>query len=159
MSAGDSDWGSPAELFLHGHGCAALPVAARPFRRTIPSMATETAQADTPSTSSSTPPLESFNPATGEVIGAVETITPEQVQGVVDEVALIQPAWAELSRSDRATYLKRAATVLHDRLDEIASLLSREQGKPISECYTMELIPSIDAMRWCAKEGPGILKD
>ncbi|MBN8866600.1 MAG: aldehyde dehydrogenase family protein [Solirubrobacterales bacterium] len=118
-------------------------------------MATETVAE---SESATTPALESFNPATGELVGTVETITPDQVQGVVDEVARIQPAWAELSPSDRANYLKRAATVLLDRLDEIAALLSQEQGKPISECYTMELIPSIDALRWCAKEGPGILK-
>ncbi|MCB0871468.1 MAG: aldehyde dehydrogenase family protein, partial [Solirubrobacterales bacterium] len=108
-------------------------------------MATETASTDTTASNgsapASTPPLESFNPATGELVGTVETITPDQVQGIVDEVAQIQPAWAELKPSDRAAYLKRAATVLHDRLDEIASLLSREQGKPISECYTMELIP------------------
>jgi len=123
-------------------------------------MATETASTEPAEPApASNPPLESFNPATGELIGAVETITPDQVQGIVDEVGRIQPAWAELPPSDRATYLKRAATVLHDRLDEIAKLLSEEQGKPISECYTMELIPSIDALRWCAKEGPGILKD
>ena len=41
--------------------------------------------------------LESFNPATGELVGSVATITPEQVQGVVDDVARVQPAWAELS--------------------------------------------------------------
>lgn len=131
--------------------------------RTLRFMATDTASTDSAaangSAPASTPPLESLNPATGELVGSVETITPDQVQGIVDEVAQIQPAWAELKPSDRATYIKRAATVLHDRLDEIASLLSQEQGKPISECYTMELIPSIDALRWCAKEGPGILKD
>ena len=46
--------------------------------------------------------LESFNPATGELVGSVATITPDQVQGVVDDVARIQPAWAELSLEDRA---------------------------------------------------------
>jgi acyl-CoA reductase-like NAD-dependent aldehyde dehydrogenase len=123
-------------------------------------MATETVAAPSPSSSTaSAGTLESFNPATGEVVGEVPTITPDQVQGIVDEVALIQPAWAELTPGDRAVYLKRAASVLLDRLDELAELLSSEQGKPISECYTMELIPSIDALRWCAKEGPKILKD
>ncbi|MBK5232485.1 MAG: aldehyde dehydrogenase family protein [Thermoleophilia bacterium] len=112
-----------------------------------------------PKPSTDTQTLDSFNPATGEVVGTVPTITPDQVQGIVDDVAAIQPAWAELRPSDRAVYLKRAASVLLDRLDEIAELLSSEQGKPISECYTMELIPSIDALRWCAKEGPKILKD
>ncbi len=119
-------------------------------------MATETATSSTPE---STATLDSLNPATGAVVGTVPTITPDQVQGIVDEVAAIQPAWAELTPSDRAVYMKRAASVLLDRLDEIATLLSQEQGKPISECYTMELIPSIDALRWAAKEGPKILKD
>ena len=103
--------------------------------------------------------LESINPATGEVVGSVSTITPDQVQGIVSEVEAIQPAWAELTPDDRAVYMRRAATVLLDRLDETAELLTAEQGKPISESYTMELIPSIDALRWCAKEGPKILRD
>ena len=112
-----------------------------------------------PQPSTETRTLDSFNPATGELVGTVPTITPDQVQGIVDDVAGVQPAWAELTPDDRGAYLKRAASVLLDRLDEIADLLSAEQGKPISECYTMELIPSIDALRWCAKEGPKILKD
>ena len=36
--------------------------------------------------------LESFNPATGALVGSVATLTPDQVQGVVDDVARIQPA-------------------------------------------------------------------
>ncbi len=120
-------------------------------------MATETAAPATESAPTGT--LDSLNPATGEVVGTVPTITPDQVQGIVDEVGRVQPAWAELKPSDRSVYMKRAAEVLLDRLDEVATLLSSEQGKPISECYTMELIPSIDAMRWIAREGPKILKD
>ena len=40
--------------------------------------------------------LDSFNPATGERIGSVEAIEPAAVQGVVDEVAEVQPFWGEL---------------------------------------------------------------
>ena len=50
--------------------------------------------------------LESFNPATGELLGAVPTIGPDQVQGVVDDVRRIQPAWAQLSPADRARYMR-----------------------------------------------------
>ena len=39
--------------------------------------------------------LESFNPATGELLGSVETIKPDEVQGVVDEVARILGRLAE----------------------------------------------------------------
>src|SRR5215510_4131638 len=103
--------------------------------------------------------LESFNPATGELVGTVPTITPDQVQGVVDDVARIQPAWAELSLQDRARYLRRAADALLDDIDEIAELLVNEQGKPRVEAYTMELLPTVDALHWCAKAGPKILAD
>jgi succinate-semialdehyde dehydrogenase/glutarate-semialdehyde dehydrogenase len=103
--------------------------------------------------------LESFNPATGEGIGVVETITPDEVAGVVADVAEVQPFWAELSLADRARYLRRAADVLVDEVDEVAELLTREQGKPITESYTMEVVPTIDVLRWCAANAPKILAD
>src|SRR5919108_342003 len=82
--------------------------------------------------------LESYNPATGDLIGSVPTVTPEQVQGIVDDVAEVQPFWAQLSLAERAAYLRRAAQMLLDHSDEIAALLTREQGKPRLESYTME---------------------
>jgi acyl-CoA reductase-like NAD-dependent aldehyde dehydrogenase len=103
--------------------------------------------------------LESFNPATGELVGAVETVEPGDVQGVVDDVADVQPFWAQLTLADRARYLRRAADVLVEEVDEVAELLTREQGKPITESYTMEVVPTIDVLRWCASAGPKILAD
>src|SRR3954470_12360229 len=110
-------------------------------------------------TAPSTSTLESFNPATGELVGSVPTIVPEEVQGVVDDVARIQPAWAELPAKTRAGYMRRAAEALLDDIDEIAELLTTEQGKPRNESYTMELLPTVDALHWCAKAGPKILAD
>ena len=103
--------------------------------------------------------LESFNPATGELVGAVETITPDQVQGVVDDVAEVQPFWAQLSLADRGRYMRRAADVLLEEIDDIAELLTREQGKPRTESYTMELLPTVDLLHWIADEAPIILAD
>src|SRR5262245_51581072 len=103
--------------------------------------------------------LESFNPATGELVGAVDTITESQVQDVVDEVAEVQPFWAQLSLADRARYMRRAADVLVEDMEAVADLLTREQGKPIVESYVMELIPTIDALHWCADNAPKILAD
>jgi len=105
------------------------------------------------------PVLESFNPATGELIGTVEPLTPPPVQGLVDEVAEVQPFWAALSLEDRARYMRRASDVLLAELDEIAELLTIEQGKPRVESYTMELLPTIDALKWIADNGPSILSD
>jgi acyl-CoA reductase-like NAD-dependent aldehyde dehydrogenase len=103
--------------------------------------------------------LESFNPATGELVGTVTTIEPGEVQAVVDEVAEVQPFWAQLSLEDRARYMLRAADVLVEDMESVADLLTREQGKPITESYVMELIPTIDALHWCANAGPKILAD
>jgi acyl-CoA reductase-like NAD-dependent aldehyde dehydrogenase len=103
--------------------------------------------------------LESFNPATGERIGSVPTIKPAEVQSVVDDVAEVQPFWAQLSLLERARYMRRAARVLVDHSDEIAELLTREQGKPRIESYTMEVLPTIDLLHWCADYGPRILAD
>ncbi len=105
------------------------------------------------------PALESFNPATGELIGTVETITPAKVQGIVDDVGEVQPFWAALSLEDRARYMRRAVDVLLNDLDEIAELLTSEQGKPRVESYTMELLPTVDSLKWIADNGPGILSD
>ncbi|MDQ3934823.1 MAG: aldehyde dehydrogenase family protein [Actinomycetota bacterium] len=103
------------------------------------------------------PPLESYNPATGERLGAVPTLRPEEVQAVVDDVGEVQPFWAQLPLSDRARYMRRTAQVLIDNLDDITTLLSREQGKAKAESYAMELIPTIDALHWIADSGPEIL--
>jgi succinate-semialdehyde dehydrogenase/glutarate-semialdehyde dehydrogenase len=103
--------------------------------------------------------LESFGPLDGARIGAVPTVTPGAVQSIVDDVASVQPFWAQLPLADRARYMRRAGQAIIDELDDLARLLAREQGKPVSEAYTMELLPTVDALRWLAEAGPGILAD
>jgi acyl-CoA reductase-like NAD-dependent aldehyde dehydrogenase len=103
--------------------------------------------------------LESFSPLDGARLGAVPTIAPDRVQALVDDVAGVQPFWAQLPLADRARYMRRAAQAIIDQLDELAELLSREQGKPRNESLTMELLPTIDSLRWLAEAGPGILED
>src|SRR5215218_6008834 len=103
--------------------------------------------------------LESFNPATGDLVGTVETIAPDDVQGVVDEVAEVQPFWAQLTHEDRGRYLRQAADVLVAELDEVAELLTREQGKPRVESYTMEVLPTVDVLHWLADNAPEIPAD
>jgi acyl-CoA reductase-like NAD-dependent aldehyde dehydrogenase len=103
--------------------------------------------------------LESFGPLDGARLGAVRTIRPDQVQSVVDDVASVQPFWAQLPLTDRARYMRRAGQAIIDQLDDLAELLTRELGKPRNESYVMELVPTIDALRWLAEAGPGILED
>ncbi len=46
-----------------------------------------------------------------------------------------------------------------DEGDEIRDLIAREQGKPRNEAFSMEVLPSIDALHWIATAGPEILAD
>jgi succinate-semialdehyde dehydrogenase/glutarate-semialdehyde dehydrogenase len=78
---------------------------------------------------------------------------------VVDDVASVQPFWAQLPLGDRARYMRRAAQAIIDQIDELAELLAREQGKALNESYVMELLPTIDSLRWLADAGPEILDD
>jgi acyl-CoA reductase-like NAD-dependent aldehyde dehydrogenase len=111
------------------------------------------------SAATATEQLESFSPATGESLGAVAVTAAEEVQAVVDAVAQVQPFWAQLTLADRGRYLERTAQVLIDETDAIRDLIVREQGKPRTEAFTMELLPTIDALHWLARSGTEILAD
>jgi len=102
-------------------------------------------------------PLESFNPLDGTRLGELPATAPGDVETLVEGAAEVQPFWAQLPLGDRARYMRRAAQVLIDNLDELSALLSREQGKPRSEAYSMELVPTIDSLRWIAEAGPRVL--
>ncbi len=104
-------------------------------------------------------PLESFSPFDGARVGAVAAVEPGEVASVVKDAARVQPFWAQLPLADRAAYMRRAAQAVLDELDELSSLIAREQGKPRNEALTMELLPAIEALRWLDDAGPRILAD
>ena len=103
--------------------------------------------------------LESFNPTTGQLVGAVPVTAPDDVQAVVAAVAKVQPFWGQLTLAARGRYLERTAQVLIDESDDIRDLISREQGKPRNEAFSMEILPTIDALTWIAHAGREILAD
>ena len=92
-------------------------------------------------------------------LGSVPVTAPGDVQAVVDAAARVQPFWAGLTLRDRARYLERAAQVLIDESDEIRDLIAAEQGKPRIEAFSMEILPTIDALHWIAGHGQEILAD
>jgi succinate-semialdehyde dehydrogenase/glutarate-semialdehyde dehydrogenase len=112
-------------------------------------------------TSESTQPASATvtarDPATGARLGGVRATAPEEIEGVVGEVARVQPLWALLRVEDRARYMRRVAQAIIDEFDELAELLGREQGRPRGEVMTLELLPAIDALIWIAEEGGSIL--
>jgi succinate-semialdehyde dehydrogenase/glutarate-semialdehyde dehydrogenase len=79
---------------------------------------------------------ESFdilNPATGEFIDQVPRGTSDDVAAAVEAASSAFDSWVSISSQQRAGILYRAAEITRQKKDELAVLLTKEQGKPIAE--------------------------
>jgi succinate-semialdehyde dehydrogenase / glutarate-semialdehyde dehydrogenase len=95
--------------------------------------------------------FEVVDPSTGEVIAHVADATEDDVRAMVDGAAAVQDSWAAMPAIERAAIMRRAARIFEDRLDELARLLSREQGKPVAQAVG-ELQYGIGFIDWFAEE-------
>jgi acyl-CoA reductase-like NAD-dependent aldehyde dehydrogenase len=73
-----------------------------------------------------------FNPANGEPVGEAPIHTIEDLEGAIESAAAGQPAWAALGHEARSAALMKAADAVERSAEELAQLLSREQGKPLN---------------------------
>ncbi len=73
------------------------------------------------------------NPATGDTIASVPEATAEQIDAAIAAARRAQPGWSALAPIERAAFMKRIAELIRRDADELARLVVREQGKPISE--------------------------
>jgi succinate-semialdehyde dehydrogenase/glutarate-semialdehyde dehydrogenase len=95
--------------------------------------------------------VDVVNPATGQVIAKVATVTREQVrQALVDAQAAFE-AWRALPAKTRADYLLGVAAELNRRSDEVAKMMTQENGKPLAQSRG-EVAMSVDHLRWFAEE-------
>ncbi|MDJ0269958.1 MAG: aldehyde dehydrogenase family protein [Aigarchaeota archaeon] len=83
--------------------------------------------------SSSEEKLESINPATGELVAVAQQSTAEDVDAAVDAArdAFFSGVWSEKKPQERARVLFKIAELLRSNADTLATLLTRENGKPI----------------------------
>jgi acyl-CoA reductase-like NAD-dependent aldehyde dehydrogenase len=75
--------------------------------------------------------LEVRDPASGEVVDTVPAGGPDAVDRAVEEAHKAFPAWSETPGSDRGDVLYAAERVIRAHVDELAPLLTSEQGKPL----------------------------
>ena len=73
-----------------------------------------------------------FDPATGEPVGEAPVHTLEDLEVAIKSAAAAQPAWAALGHEARSAALLKAADAVERSAEELAHLLSREQGKPLN---------------------------
>ncbi|WP_459384634.1 aldehyde dehydrogenase family protein [Arthrobacter humicola] len=73
-----------------------------------------------------------LNPATGQPVGEAPVHTVEDLERAVAAAQAAQPAWAALGHDARSASLMKAADAVERSAEELARLLSREQGKPLN---------------------------
>jgi succinate-semialdehyde dehydrogenase/glutarate-semialdehyde dehydrogenase len=98
------------------------------------------------------------DPATGEEVGKAPIKSPAEVLEAVRRARAAQPSWARLNYKQRAAIILRARELVLDQLEAIATLVSRETGKPPSEAISMEIVPTLDLMHYFARNTPRLLK-
>jgi succinate-semialdehyde dehydrogenase / glutarate-semialdehyde dehydrogenase len=72
------------------------------------------------------------NPATGEVVGSTPDATADDVRAAIEAAAAALDDWRNASAQTRARLLRKSADVMRERIDEIGTLMTLEQGKPLA---------------------------
>lgn len=93
----------------------------------------------------------SRNPATGEVLGEVPDGNEIETRQAIAAAARAFPAWAAASAYHRAQLLHRAWQLMIERKEELARLMTEEQGKPLKASRN-EVVYGADFLQWFAEE-------
>ena len=96
--------------------------------------------------------LEIINPATEEVIGKVSHARKEDLDIALNAAENAFNSWKNVSAYERSKILRKAADIVRSKADQIATLMTMEQGKPLIEAK-METMGAADSIDWYAEEG------
>lgn len=96
--------------------------------------------------------MQTFNPATGELVADVARSGPADVREAAAAAARAFPAWRKVPAPKRGEILFRTAEVLKERKEELSRLLTREMGKVIAEARG-DVQEAIDMAYYMAGEG------
>ncbi|HLY64133.1 MAG TPA: aldehyde dehydrogenase family protein, partial [Chloroflexota bacterium] len=86
-----------------------------------------------PTAAASGATVEVRNPATNEVVDSVPKGDVEDTRRAIEAAAAAYPKWAAMPAHERAGIMIKAAHHVRDHLDEVAKLLTAEQGKPLRD--------------------------
>ena len=73
------------------------------------------------------------DPATGNKVGSMPNGTEADVKAAIDAAAAALPGWRSTPALQRARILRKAADIMRERADEIATTMTSEQGKALAE--------------------------
>ena len=95
--------------------------------------------------------IDVVNPATGEPIGNVAHARIADLDAALEAAEKGFRAWKQVSAFDRYKLMRKAADLVRQRTDEIATMMTQEQGKPLGEAKG-ETAFGADVIDWFAEE-------
>lgn len=95
--------------------------------------------------------LDVIDPATGECIARVPALQAAETRRAIEAADLAWPAWRARTAADRAVLLERWYQAMIDNVDDLALIMTREQGKPLSEALG-EIRYGASFVKWFAEE-------
>jgi succinate-semialdehyde dehydrogenase/glutarate-semialdehyde dehydrogenase len=98
------------------------------------------------------------NPANGTVVGEVPVMGATETREAIDAAAKAMPAWAKRTAKERAVILRRFAKLMLANADDLAIIMTSEQGKPLAEAKG-EVAYAASFLEWFAEEGKRVYGD
>ena len=103
--------------------------------------------------------IASVNPATGEVLGELDSAGPTEVRAAVARARAAQPDWNAWGVRNRIRVLRRFQQILLRQKMSVAHRITQEAGKPTVEALTTEVLVVLDAARFLIDNGFALLRE
>ena len=91
------------------------------------------------------------NPATGELIGHAPISSEAELDSAIERAHIAQKEWAKIPAKSRAAILKAWHQLILENKDDLAHLMTIEQGKPLAEAVG-EVVYGASFIEWFAEE-------
>ncbi len=92
------------------------------------------------------------NPASREKIADVADFDSSDITAAIDAAQSALKGWQTFQPVDRGVILNKWAALIRENADELALIMTSEQGKPLAEAKG-EILGSAGTIQWCAEEG------
>ena len=102
--------------------------------------------------------FEVRNPATGEVLATLPALGAPEIGRAIEAAKQAQREWARRTGKDRSAILKRWHQLVVDHADDLALILTAEQGKPLAEARG-EILYGAGYIEWFAEEAKRLYGD
>ncbi|MGB0956879.1 MAG: NAD-dependent succinate-semialdehyde dehydrogenase [Litorivicinus sp.] len=96
--------------------------------------------------------IDVTNPATGEVLGSVPALGASETRAAIDAAQAAFGEWKATTAKHRATVLKRWFELMMTHQEDLARIMTQEQGKPLAEARG-EVAYAASFLEWFAEEG------